>query len=55
MCQGVLTKRYSVVWGDFKGWQGYIWQGRFSSCPIDEDYLLVAVKYIEQNSQNLAR
>ena len=30
-------------------WRGYLWQGRFSSYPMDETYLLVAARYIEFN------
>ena len=32
-----------------EGWRGYLWQGRFSSCPLDEQHLLAAARYIEQN------
>lgn len=32
-----------------EGWQGYLWQGRFSSFVMDEQYLLAAVRYIELN------
>jgi putative transposase len=30
-------------------WTGYLWQGRFSSFPMDETYLLQAVAYVELN------
>ena len=30
-------------------WKGYLWQGRFASFPMDEDYLLAAVRYVELN------
>jgi putative transposase len=30
-------------------WTGHLWQGRFSSLPMDETYLLAAAKYIEMN------
>ncbi|MFH0883338.1 MAG: transposase [bacterium] len=30
-------------------WSGYLWQGRFQSFPMDEAYLLRAVRYIELN------
>jgi putative transposase len=27
-------------------WRGYLWQGRFSSCVLDEKHLLAAVRYV---------
>ncbi len=30
-------------------WRGYLWQGRFNSCPMDDAYLLKAARYIELN------
>ncbi|MFH1017642.1 MAG: transposase [Pseudomonadota bacterium] len=32
-----------------KKWRGHLWQGRFSSFPMDETHLLRAVRYIERN------
>ena len=32
-----------------EGWRGHLWQGRFSSYPMDEKYLLAAARYIELN------
>jgi putative transposase len=32
-----------------ENWRGYLWQGRFSSYPLDEQYLLAAVRYTELN------
>jgi len=32
-----------------KGWTGYLWQGRFSSFPMDDAHLLAAARYIELN------
>lgn len=31
------------------GWQGYLWQRRFYSCPLDETHLLTAIRYVELN------
>lgn len=31
------------------GWRGYLWQGRFSSYPMDESHLFNAARYIELN------
>lgn len=30
-------------------WKGYLWQGRFSSCPMDEKHLHNAARYVELN------
>jgi putative transposase len=30
-------------------WQGHLWQSRFYSCPLDEQHLMAAVRYIELN------
>ncbi|SDM34175.1 transposase [Maricaulis salignorans] len=32
-----------------EGWTGSLWQGRFSSCAMDETHALVAVRYVELN------
>ena len=32
-----------------EGWRGYLWQGRFSSCLMDEAHLYAAVRYVERN------
>ncbi len=28
---------------------GHLWQGRFYSCVLDQDYLMVAMRYVERN------
>ena len=30
-------------------WSGFLWQGRFKSSPLDDKYLLAAVRYVERN------
>ena len=30
-------------------WQGHLWQSRFYSCPLDEEHLIAAVRYVELN------
>jgi putative transposase len=30
-------------------WRGYLWQGRFTSCPLDEEHLLAAARYVDRN------
>ncbi len=32
-----------------KGWRRHVWQGRFTSYPMNEAYLLAAVRYVELN------
>ena len=31
------------------GLSGRLWQGRFFSCPLDEEHFLTAVRYVERN------
>jgi len=31
------------------GWRGYLFQGRFGSCVLDERNLVAAVRYVERN------
>jgi putative transposase len=30
-------------------WNGHLWQGRFFSAPLDEDYFYAAMRYVERN------
>ena len=46
---GEAHRRYSVMVNRRQGWTGHLWQGRFSSFPMDEKHLLAAAKYIEMN------
>jgi len=46
---GEAHRRYTVLVNRRERWTGYLWQGRFSSCPLDEKHLLMAVRYVEQN------
>jgi putative transposase len=46
---GEAHRRYTRYINFLKGWRGYLWQGRFSSYPMDEAYLLTAARYIEFN------
>jgi putative transposase len=32
-----------------EGWRGHLWQGRFASFVLGDDYLLAAARYIERN------
>jgi putative transposase len=42
-------RRYSRMVNFREGWRGYLWQGRFASCPMDEAHALLAARYIELN------
>jgi putative transposase len=46
---GEAHRRYSSMINRRHKWTGHLWQGRFSSFPMDETYLLAAVKYTEMN------
>ena len=32
-----------------ENWRGYLWQGRFFSCPLDERHAALALRYVERN------
>lgn len=42
-------RRYSARINRREEWRGYLWQGRFASCPLDDAHALAAVRYIELN------
>jgi putative transposase len=46
---GEAHRRYSSRVNRAHGWTGYLWQGRFSSYPMDEAHWLTAVRYVELN------
>lgn len=46
---GEAHRRYTRYINFKKGWRGHLWQGRFSSYPMDERYLLAAARYVELN------
>ncbi len=46
---GEAHRRYSRRINFREGWRGHLWQGRFASYPMDEHYLLAAVRYVELN------
>ncbi len=41
--------RYSQYFNKKKNASGHLWQGRFYSCVMDEDYLVAALRYVERN------
>ena len=46
---GEAHRRYSTHINRREGWIGYLWQGRFRSCPMDERHTMAAVRYVERN------
>lgn len=46
---GEAHRRYTRYVNFQKGWKGHLWQGRFASFPMDEQYLLAAARYIDLN------
>lgn len=46
---GETHRRYTRLINFREGWRGHLWQGRFASFPMDEQYLLTAARYVELN------
>jgi putative transposase len=46
---GSAHRSYTRMINSREGWRGYLWQGRFLSCPLDRKHLFAAVRYIERN------
>ena len=46
---GEAHRRYTRHINFRKGWWGHLWQERFHSFPMDENYLLATVRYVERN------
>jgi len=46
---GETHRRYTRRINSREDWRGYLWQGRFASCPMDEPYLLASARYVELN------
>jgi putative transposase len=46
---GEAHKRYSRLRNFEEGVRGYLFQGRFGSCVLDEKHLVTAVRYVENN------
>ena len=46
---GEAHRRYTRRVNFREGWRGHLWQGRFTSNVMDENYLLAAVRYVERN------
>lgn len=46
---GEAHRRYTRRVNFRKAWRGHLWQGRFSSFPVDSGHLLAAARYVERN------
>ena len=46
---GEAHRRYTRYINFQKGWKGHLWQGRFASFPMDEQYLIATARYVELN------
>jgi putative transposase len=46
---GEAHRRYTRYVNFRQGWRGHLWQERFHSFVMDEQYLLAAVRYVERN------
>jgi putative transposase len=46
---GEAHRRYTRSINFCEMWRGHLWQGRFASSVMDENYLMAAVRYIELN------
>jgi putative transposase len=46
---GEAHRRYTRRINFREGWRGHLWQGRFASYVMDDNYLLACVRYIEMN------
>ncbi|MFQ5535548.1 MAG: transposase [Sphingomonadales bacterium] len=46
---GETHRRYTREINLREGWRGHLWQERFHSFPMDEDYLLACARYVELN------
>jgi len=46
---GETHRRYTRMINFRHNWRGYLWQGRFASYPMDEEWLLQSVAYVELN------
>jgi putative transposase len=42
-------RRYTRRVNFRENWRGYLWEGRFKSCPLSEPHLYAAMRYIERN------
>jgi len=46
---GDAHRKYTYTINSRQNWRGYLWEGRFKSYPLSEEYLFAAMRYIERN------
>jgi len=46
---GEAHRRYTRYINAENGWTGHLWQGRFASYPVDDQYLMTVTRYIILN------
>jgi putative transposase len=46
---GEAHRRYTVAVNERFGWRGYLFQGRFYSCPLEGGRVLIAIRYTLRN------
>ncbi|MEO7827306.1 MAG: transposase [Allosphingosinicella sp.] len=46
---GEAHRRYTRHVNDREGWRGHLWQCRFASFPMDEEWLIACARYVELN------
>jgi putative transposase len=46
---GEAHRRYTRAINFREGWRGFLFQGRFSSYPMDDAHLIAGVRYVENN------
>lgn len=46
---GNAHRRYSRMINFREGWRGYLFQGRFFSCPLEGTYAVAAIRYVLRN------
>ncbi len=44
-----LHMRYAQRFNRQRGWKGHVWQGRYFSSALDDQYLWAAIRYAERN------
>ena len=44
-----LHMRYAQRINRQRGWKGHVWQGRYFSSSLDEQYMWAAIRYVERN------
>jgi putative transposase len=49
VCLRETHRRYTRHVNRRERWHGYLWQGRFASCILDQAHLLAAARYVERN------